>query len=128
LKTAVIGPISEVIYSNKINSKNFTYRVLPQVVLNVPVALFLPKYHYLTNEIERCVNILHAAGLIEFWIAEHLDEKYLKPKIEDASPKVLELEHLKGIFYVWLGGCTISILIFLIEIARHNCMRRKFTN
>lgn len=58
--------------------------------------------------------MLEAAGLINYWHAEIIDERYLKI-IESKEPKAIELYHLSGGFYLFLVGCLISLLVFLGE-------------
>lgn len=113
-KGATVGPLSEVIYSNQQNSKNFTFNVLPEPLFSIPVAMYLPKNHFLTNEINAKISILHSAGLIKRWTAEYLQES---PKsIPSMGPKQLNVNQLFGILYVFIGGCMLSILFLMLEI------------
>ena len=111
-KGAVVGPLSEVIYANLKNFKKFTFRVLPEILFSVPVAMYFPKNHFLVNEINSKISILKSAGLIDWWTS-----KYLQGRKEPLTivPAKLNIKHLAGGFYIFIGGFTIAVICFIIE-------------
>ncbi|KAG5683339.1 hypothetical protein PVAND_012625 [Polypedilum vanderplanki] len=115
-KGAAVGPLYEIIYANQLNYKNFTFKTLPEIIFALPVAMYLPKNHFLKSEIEYCVGFLHASGLIDYWQKQYLNDFYLKIDTINDEPKILTFSHLSGIFYIWIGCCCASILCFFFEI------------
>jgi hypothetical protein len=115
-KGAAVGPLYEVIYANQMNYKNFTFRVLPEIIFASPVALYLPKNHFLEAEIERCIGLLHSAGLIDYWQNQYLDVSYKNYKQANSGPKILTFDHLSGIFFIWIGGCCVSLVCLCFEM------------
>lgn len=113
-KGATVGPSSEVIYSNQQNYKNFTLRILPEIVFSVPVAIFLPKNHFLVSEINEKISIFNSAGLITFWTS-----KYLNPNFKDVpnvEPKKITVDHLAGALFIFVAGCCSGFTCFVVEI------------
>jgi hypothetical protein len=108
------GPLSEVIYTNMQNQKNFTLKILPEILFSLPLAMYFPKNHFLASIVDAKVKILHSAGLIDFWISRYLKDS--NNEILTPLPKMLTLEQLAGGIYVLLGGLTVSALAFFIEI------------
>jgi hypothetical protein len=115
-KGAAVGPFSEVIYANQINHKNFTFRVLPEIIFAFQIAMYLPKNHFLVDEIEKCIGLLHSAGLINYWEKLYVNSFYMNYKVGDDGPKILTFGHLSGIFYILMGGCGLSFICFLFEL------------
>ena len=58
---------------------------------------------------------MKASGLVDHWISQFMDMKYLNMKETKQGPKKLNLQQLSGSFQVWLGGCFIGFVSFLIE-------------
>lgn len=112
-KGAAVGPLSEAIYANQQNYKNFTFRVLPEVLLSVPMAMFFPKKHFLADEFSHKINILNSAGLIDKWMSNYLIK--IPPEDQSAHPKKLTIDQLTGGIYLYLGGTFISLISFIIE-------------
>lgn len=113
-KGATVGPSSEVIYANQQNYKNFTLRILPEIVFSVPVAIFLPKNHFLVNEINAKISDFNSAGLITFWTS-----KYLNSNVKDLptiGPKKITVSHLAGALFIFVAGCCCSFTCFVVEI------------
>ena len=99
------------------NQKNFTLRILPEILFSIPLAMYFPKNHYSASIINSKVKIIHSAGLIDYWKSNYLLNR---PK-EISLPKLkkLTLEQLAGGNYILFGGCFISFLVFLYENLRN---------
>jgi hypothetical protein len=93
--------------------------VLPENLFSIPIALYLPKNHYLVNEVDTSVRLIHSTGLIDYWISKYVHLFYLNYQIVDNEPKKLTFTQLYGIFIIWIGGCLLSILLFVIEVLSH---------
>lgn len=110
----------EVIYLNQQNSGNFTLRVLPEIIFSVPIAMFFPKNHFLANEINSKISILHQAGLIEKWISN-----YLNPIIQkslDVGPQKLNIDQLSGVLYIYCAGCACAFVSLVVEIIKQKLL------
>lgn len=105
------------------NNKNYTLRVLREPLFSLPVAMFFPKNHFLTNEVSSVVSVLHSAGLIDHWIGNYAREMSKTSAV--MGPKVLQIDQLAGGIYIYLGGCLIGTIIFLVEklikVERKSC-------
>lgn len=91
-----------------------------------PVVIYVPKDFYLTEAINEKISFLQAAGLIEYWHSQIIDERYLKV-IESKQPRGIKLEYLSGCFLIWISSCFFAILIFLGEIFNkisRNCFEK----
>lgn len=112
-KGATVGPLSEVIYANIQNSKNFTFHVLPEILFSVAVAMYFPKNHYLADEFSSRVSILHSAGLIDRWTSKYLS--LVGRQTSSTGPKKLNVGHLTGILYIYTAGCILGMICFVLE-------------
>lgn len=124
-KGAAVGPLSEVIYANQMNHKNFTLLVLPQTIFSFPVAMYFPKNHYLVSIFEDVIGHLQAVGILQFWMNKYYDTAYVKHQIVNTEPKKMNLDHLSGIFIVWMFGCFTSCICCLVEIIFKSFRRKK---
>jgi hypothetical protein len=97
------------------NQKNFTLKILPEILFSLPLAMYFPKHHYLASIIDAKVKILHSAGLIDYWISQYLTDT--NKEVPSPRPKMLTVEQLAGGIYVLLAGCGIGLLTFLAEIS-----------
>lgn len=113
-RIATVGPLTDILYDNQKNYKNFTFKILPEILLAVPVAMYFPKNHFIVNEISSRINNIESAGLKNYFIS-----KYLFVVKEDVSTPLvkLNLDHLSGGFVLYLGGCIFGIATLLLEIS-----------
>lgn len=122
------GPISEAMHLNQKNYKNFTLRILPETLFSIPIAMYFPKNHFLANEVNSKISILHSAGLIDHWVSMYLTES---PKETFSSgPRQLSVAQLMGGIYIYFGGLLLGFLTFLVELSstQNNNILRKCTN
>lgn len=113
-KGACVGPLSDVIYANQQNRKNFTLHILPETIFSFPVAMFFPKNHFLVNEVNLRIRNLQSSGLVERWISNYLDTSIKKVPL--SVLRKLNLSHLSGGFSIYLSGCLFGLLCFLGEL------------
>lgn len=83
--------------------------------LMLPVVMYVRKDFFLTTSINKNIEFLQAAGLIDYWHTEIIDERLLKTQ-ESKEPKGIKLEYLSGCFYILMIACSLSILTFMGEI------------
>lgn len=113
-KGSTVGPSSEVIYANQQNYKNFTLRILPEIVFSVPVAIFFPKNHFLVDEINAKISDFNSAGLISFWTSKYLNANF--KDVPTVGPRKITVDHLAGALFIFIAGCGCSFTCFVVEI------------
>lgn len=114
-KSGVIVPVMEVIYSNLINQKNFTLKILKEHLMDVPIVYYFPKHFHLLDEIDEKMGIYKAAGLVSLWMDKYLDKKYLHIEEPTTGPRVMNLKDLRGGVEMFIFGIILSAIIFVIE-------------
>lgn len=87
--------------------------MLPEVLFSVPVAMFFPKNHFLVGEIDSKINDLHSAGLVDKWTSDYLLST--QQRLYASGPRKINVQQLTGILIIFVGGCTVSILCFVVE-------------
>jgi hypothetical protein len=100
--------------------------VLPEILFALPVAMYFPKNHFLANEVDSKISNLHSAGIIDRLIENYLVA--IPKQSSSPGPKKLNFEQLTGGIYIFLGGCLIGILTFLVEILMKASQSRKKTS
>ncbi|XP_018011300.1 uncharacterized protein LOC108668571 [Hyalella azteca] len=83
----------------------------------------------LKDNIDRAILRMQSSGILDRFLVD--TQRYLRRRdapqrsakiSEDTSNQVtLNLGHLQGAFIVLLGGCLVSTLFFLCELAIHHC-------
>lgn len=81
----------------------------------LPVVMYVRKDFYLTAAINKQLQFLQAAGLIDYWHSSIIDERLLKVS-ESKEPKGIKIEYLSGCFYILTISCCLAIVIFLGEL------------
>lgn len=123
-KGAVCSSLDEVVYLNQKNFGDFSFHISSEYLKTSPVVFYFPKKSILVEAFDEKMSFLKAAGLIDYWIAKHMDLKYINVKEESTGPRVMKLHTLLGIFTIWFIGCMIGLICFAFEILR----RRKMEN
>lgn len=77
--------------------------------------IYSKKNFYLLDALDEKIDILKAAGLIEFWHFQDVDKRFLNVK-EPKDPKVLTTKHLMGCFHILFFGCVASFMVLLFEL------------
>lgn len=115
-KGAYGGSIAYFLYTNQISSKAMQNKFCPDTFLTIPVVIYTSKNFYLLNALNEKIQILKAAGLINFWHFEkYFDTRILKMK-ESKSPKVLTIKHFEGCFGILIFGSAVGSLVFVAEV------------
>jgi hypothetical protein len=114
-KGAVCSSIDEVIYLNEMNSKNFTLRISSEYLKAAQIVLLFRKNSFLVDVFNEKLSALKAGGLIDFWIANHMDPRHLKSEKLESGPSTVKLYQLSAIFIIWLVGCSVGLIAFILE-------------
>lgn len=115
-KGTYISSLTETLRENQMNHFNFTFKICKESVATVSVVIYFRKNYFLVETINGILHKLEAAGLIEYWDQNYIDEKSWKRREVTSDRKILTLDHLAGCFQVWAFGCCFSLLCFMLEI------------
>lgn len=121
-KGSAVGPSDDVIYANQQNYKNFTLRMLPEIVFSIPVAIYFPKNHYLVDEINAKISDFSSAGLISFWTSKYLNANF--KNVPAAGPRQITVDHLAGALFIFIAGSSCSFTCFVVEIIANKFKRK----
>jgi hypothetical protein len=115
----------ELLYLNKINARNFTYRVCKERLYTVNNGLLFRNDSFLIEAFDRIIVQLQSNGLINYWITKYIDTSYFDVKRPTRQPEQLTLGQLLGSFQMWLCGLACAIGCFAIEVIWYKIKRRK---
>jgi hypothetical protein len=119
-KGVVFNYLTQVLYENQINYRNFTYRICKEKFLINRMVFYFKKDFYLVDDFNRKIRVLNENGLINFWKSKYIDEPHRL--ILSDGPTPLKIDHLIGCFEVWTGGIFLCFFVFLIE-----CLSKHFS-
>lgn len=122
-KGGICSSLDEVLYLNKLNYKNFTYRVLPEYLYDFNYVIYLQKNSPYLKAFNDKIGWLKNGGIIDYLISKYLNTLYLNGESAINEPKKLSLENLSGGFQAWYIGCGISIFVFISEIIFANMIK-----
>jgi hypothetical protein len=108
--------MTDIIYRNQKTYQSFVLKVCKEELSTVNVVMYFPKNFYLKTAIDKKLNQLATAGLLEFWIQNFADMRFYHLKAQQSGPKNLEIQHLLGIFNIWLIGCAVAGIVLIIEL------------
>lgn len=116
-KGAVVNYLTQVLHSNKLNYRDFTFKICREHFLLNPITIYFRKSSFLIDDAVDLISALQANGLIDYWISEYADSKYLKSSLQlsDHQPSVLSVAHMEGVFMVWIFGVAASTVLFVFE-------------
>lgn len=112
---ALLRSYTGVLYGNQLNFNKTVSLICKEIFMMFPVVIYVPKDFYLTKAIDEKIEILQAAGLIEYWHSKIIDTRFVKI-FASKQPRGIKLEYLSGCFYFWSISCFASILMFLGEV------------
>lgn len=113
---AFMTSLTDVIFRNQLSYKDFVLKTCKEYLMTVSVVMYFPKNFYLREAINEILNDLSSIGLLEYWIQNYSDTRFLTIQKEQIGPKKLEIHHLFGPFNIWIIGIIVSLIIFFVEI------------
>lgn len=113
--------MDDVLYINKINYKNFHYRVLNEYLFTAQSCWGFPKNSWLIESFNEKIGMLAENGLTDFLIWKYQDPQYLHIKEKKHGPRKLNISQLYGGFQVLFGGLSFSLLLFILEHISWKC-------
>lgn len=103
-------------YLNQKNFKNFTFHVLNEHLKISPVVFYFPKNSMLVKAFNEKISVLKAAGLIDYWISQHMNVQYIKMKNKAIGPRRMTLQQLIAVFNILIVGCAVGSVSFILEL------------
>lgn len=101
-------------FTNKMNFYNYTFGILKERYFSTYIVLYFKKGSKLKAIFDKKLHQILNAGLIEFWQKEYIEVSRKEVK-KGNTPRVLSMKHVIGVFKVWIVGCLMSIVVFLVE-------------
>lgn len=95
--------------------KIFPYKIIDENLVSVNVVFYYRKDFFLKEAIDSKIRYILPSGIIAKWISENDYTKFMK-RGKSKTPTVLTMDHLSGIFYVFIMGHITAIFIFCIEV------------
>lgn len=113
-----------VLYSNQVNFNSTPSIPCKEIFMMFPVVIYFPRQFFLADAINDKIQYLQAAGLIDYWHSEILDNR-LQKRQESNEPKGIKIEYLLGCFFIWGFACIFSFLIFIWEVMKGKWRKKK---
>lgn len=112
-KAAQLASLIDIQLYNILFNNEATY--CKDVIVTIPIVMYTKKDFYLLNAINRKIQQIIEAGLVEFWFLERVNSSYYMKK-EESSPEILNMDELSGGFAILYLGLIFSSIAFFIEI------------
>ena len=114
-KGVVFKYLDTILYLNHLNYKNFTFTLCKERFLMTPIVFYFRKHHYLVEEIDQKIELMHMNGLIQHITSRYFNSIYSKKKLKISERKVLILGHFSGLLKIIGILYGLTLLVFLIE-------------
>ena len=113
--------------------KKASIRIVDQCLVSYGISVVLQKYSPMAESFNKVILRIVESGLEERWKTEVNEEfrkrSYKEGRIRklagDQTTKPLAIDHLLGVFMVFLLGAVVAIWIFLAELLMHRNYGRK---
>lgn len=114
-KAAVFNYLDQILYSNELNYKNFTYHICKERFTTNQFVFYFRKNHYMVEGINSLLVMLLKAGVPQFINSQYANTKFLKQDSSNGQVK-LSLQHFKGAFELLLIMNTLAVAVFVLEL------------
>jgi hypothetical protein len=121
---ALLRSYTGTLYANQLNFNKTISLICKEIFMMFPVVIYCQKNYFLTEAIDEKIEILQAAGLIDYWHSEIIDTRFMKIE-ESKQPKGIKFESISGCFYIWIISCTASFLTFFGEVFMGKLLKKK---
>lgn len=122
-KVAYMVSDIDVIWSNHLFYHKFTHKTCREKLRTENLVLYFQKNFYLIQKFNEKIKIFIQSGLVSYWINKHMEIHKFQP--QNQGPQTLSLEHLSGIFNIYLIFCTLACIFLLIEVCWEKLMSNK---
>lgn len=120
-----MGTFDIVLYLNKIHHKDFTYKILDEVIVMVPIVIYFKKNSFLVEAMNEKLSVFKSAGLINYWTGNSLQSKYLKAEETNVGPRKLTVKTISGALQLTILGWIASLIAFMLEFIKFKIRTRK---
>lgn len=103
------------VYYNQNSPKEKRNKLCKEVFLTIPIIIYVKKDFFLLGAMNKNIDFLSSAGLIDFWHAQDVRMEILREK-ESATPKVITITQLLGVFHLLYLSFLLSFLVFACEV------------
>ena len=101
-KAAWPRSLDVILYDNQMSSVENRLKVCKELLMTYPAVIYTKKNFYLLESINEKLNLLNAAGLIEFWHFQVVDLNFLKVGEEKSN--------------LFCLGLTVALIVFTLEV------------
>jgi hypothetical protein len=98
---------------NKINKGKVSYNILKEYWFINNMVFYTKKNFFMLGKFNEIISQMKSSGLMNHWVVAEIEEE--RKMNSKAGPKKLKLEHLEGVFEVWLIGLCVAVFGFVIE-------------
>ncbi|KAK5638880.1 hypothetical protein RI129_013175 [Pyrocoelia pectoralis] len=74
----------------------------------------------IVKPINRIINGMKESGIHKKLINDFNEEYERKKNVSESGPIALRVDHLRGVFVIYLFGIVLSLIVFVIEIVAHH--------
>ena len=113
-KGSVIIPLERILVYNSDQTYNMTFNYLRgETFTTFSVVLYYRKNFFIAPAMNEVIQRLQSAGVIDYWHKHYY--KITNVQNDEITRQPLNINHLRGIFYIWTGGSAIALIIFVLE-------------
>ena len=123
-KGVVFTYMTQVLYVNSINYKNFTYRIANERFLTNQLVFYFQRNHFIADKFSEKIALFQQFGLVQKLTSNYVDMRFAKYQAPKKQKTALTLTNLSAVFGVWLVVLLVSILFFLLELCWHRSQKR----
>jgi ABC-type amino acid transport substrate-binding protein len=122
-KSVLVTTLSYLISLSQ-DHKSFPYKICKEHLITINIVFYYTKNFFLRTKLDLHIGSLISSGLIEHWISKYDNTNFWKIQNE-IGPKVLNIDHLIGSFYILGFGYLCATIVLLIEIFIERCLTVK---
>lgn len=123
-KGVVFQYITNALYNNKMNFKQYTFKICKETLMTNHLIIYFRKNFYLVDEMNERINNWKDFGITNHMIGRYADEKFRKVDGGVDGPSMLTVDHFIGMFQLWTFGLFVALVLFIGEIIAHKVKKR----
>jgi hypothetical protein len=116
-------------YLNIQNVGKYFYRRSKEVMFFFHTCIYMHKPTPLREKVNEIILDAVSFGLVRQWVSIYSKRGYSRSaNVDQKEPKPLNNSHLLGGYQIYLGGLSISIIVFILEVLSRKikCLRMIF--
>jgi hypothetical protein len=124
-KVALFDYLMRTAHLNRINKGKISYNILKEYWFINNMVFYTKKNFFMLEKFNEIISQIKSSGLMNHWVTTEIEGERKNSK---AGPKQLKLEHLEGVFEVWLIGLCVAVFGFVMEKVSFVVKRRVMKN